>query len=64
MKMFRPVLSAMCCTSVLLSLASCKPIEPESPTEKEEGDEEIIFTIDPADIVVGEPEYGELSDNL
>lgn len=64
MKMFRPVFSAMCCTSVLLSLASCKPIETESPTEKEEGDEEIIFTIDPADIIVGDPEYGELSDNL
>lgn len=64
MKMFRPFLSAICCTAVLLSIAGCKPIEPETPTEKEEGDEEIIFTIDPADIIVGDPEYGELSDNL
>lgn len=64
MKMFRPVLSAMCCTSVLLSLASCKPIEPETPTTQEEDDEEIIITVDPADIVVGDPEYGEFSDEL
>ena len=64
MKMFRPVLSAICCTSVLLSLASCKPIEPESPTGKEEDEEEIIITVAPADIVVGDPEHGELSYDL
>lgn len=65
MKMFRPFLSAICCTAVLLSIASCKPIEPETPTAKvEEDNEEVIFTIDPADIVVGEPEYGGFSDNL
>lgn len=64
MKMFRPVLSAICCTAVLLAIASCKPMEPETPTAKEEDDKEIIFTIDPADTVDGDSEYGELSDNL
>ena len=64
MKTNRLILSAICGAAVLFSIASCKPIEPETPTAKEEDEEEIIFTIDPADIIVGDPEYGELSDNL
>lgn len=65
MKTISSILSAICCTTVLLSFASCKPIEPETPTtQEEEDDEEIIITVDPADIVVGDPEYGEFSDEL
>lgn len=64
MKTISSILSATCCTTVLLSFASCKPIEPESLTAKEEDDDEIIITVDPADIVVGEPEHGEFSDEL
>lgn len=64
MKTNRLILSAICGAAVLFSFASCKPIEPETPTTQEEDDEEIIITVDPADIVVGEPEHGEFSDEL
>lgn len=64
MKTNRLILSAICGAAVLFSFASCKPIEPETPAQEEKDDEEIIISIDPADIVVGDPEYGELSDNL